>query len=282
MKSPFDKPSVPSVSGSVPVPGTPKPAKDPNTFRITVTLWIICALLFVTGLYLFLDSFSVGASAAGDAYHTLKDQTSQEVYDKFYQASYDKAEKDYHVSNHAAISVDFTQFENNLRVLEVFETDYITQGDSQSDSGLRNFFNQIKTGFKDPCKDIWLEFPGKGSITVDLDAAEFIVDNVRQYVCVRLPEPALTSLGIDEKTGVKQLLFDDNGLIKDSVSSGNQLATSMLAQGQERIRHRIENNDYLFECARTSATQILTQLIRDLNPQLPDLLIEIEFFEIEE
>jgi len=280
MKNLLKKSPLPSVPGTAPVSNTPKPAKAPSTFRISVSLWLCCALLFCVGLYLLLDSFSVGASAASDAYHTSKDQTRQEVYNNFYQISYDKAEKDFHVSNRAAISVDFRQVENRLRVLEVFETSYITQGDAQSDSGFTRIFNQIKTGLKDPCKDIWLEIPGKGSITVDLDAAEFIVDNVRESVCVRLPEPVLTSLGIDNKTGVTVLLFDDNGLLKDSVSDGNQVATSILAQSQEKLRAAIQSNDYLFECARNSAKQILNQLIRDLNPQYPDLLIEIEFFEI--
>lgn len=72
----------------------------------------------------------------------------------------------------------------------------------------------------------WLEVQGIGVFTADLEAAEFIRDDVRQYVLVRLWKPELTDCTI-EGTGKS---YWHNDLFNDSVKIDFQLSQHQMCE----------------------------------------------------
>ncbi len=236
---------------------------------------LLCVVLLFALLFVFVVPYLLdcGASAAIDSFRPAVEQAESETYDWFYTNSYNAAEAAYHVSTDVLITVGQLNQENRLEVLRVSDISY----EQTSGNGLQGDFSlgAVTNFFVDDARSL-LEVPGYGVFTVDLRAAEFIIDNERQYVLIRVPEPELTQFTIDYEN-VVQLQFESGGILNDSVDVGVEVAKQQLAGAELKLRQNIGNNQNFYSLAQSSAEKLLTTLVKQLNPKLPELCVEIEF-----
>ena len=231
---------------------------------VKMVLWIIIFLV-TAGLFWMLGAQRM-AAAIKTTYSDAKEQAKQSVYDSYYQASYEKAEAKYHVSNRVEISVSSVREQPQLEVLKSLNTKYEFSGPEDNENGLT----------------AWLEVPVEGIFTVDLSVAEFLVDNDRQFVRVRVPKPELRSFSIDYPN-VKKLLFDydsalDRMVFDKSYTIGIHLAQTQLTNAYVSLRDEMACNQDLLKRARSSAELLLKSMIAGANPEVPGLTVEVEFF----
>ena len=184
-------------------------------------------------------------------------------YDAAYIAAYnkakDKAEKAVHVKNRISISLGNIRETANLRVLEVTDVVYIIENESDNDDGIT----------------AWLEVPGNGCFTVDLQTSEFLVDDERQEVVVRIPEPRLSDFTIDYAS-VNRLDFQNSGA-NDSIKVGEDMARKQCQKAYSELHSAFVSNPEYMKNAKKSAENILKNLIRQINPEVPDLKVIVEY-----
>ncbi len=233
---------------------------------VTIIAAFFC-LLFAWG------ALRIGASAASSTYHSQKEEVSEEIYQTFYEKSYNAAEKTHHVSNEISISIGSLREESRLEVLKVSNVAYEIR-DSESENILYSIVDHIR----DRDVSSWMKVPGNGVFTVNLQTAEFIIDDDRQYVLIRLPKPELTEFTIDY-SNVEELYFDDKGAFKNSAMVGVELAREQLESAELDLRAEITSNQRFYQSACDAAENILTNLVRELNPEMPELTVDIEFME---
>ena len=124
----------------------------------------------------------------------------------------------------------------------------------------------------------WVEVPGHGIFTVDLKSAEFVIDNRREHVIIRVPRPELTNFTIDY-ADVKLLLIEDNGLIKNSAKTGEDIIREQLQSAELSMRQNTSSNQAFIESACDNAERILKTMAKQLNPESSDLTVEVLFFD---
>ena len=236
----------------------------------------ISALLLCFCVYMILDTFTIGTGAAMDSFSTAKDEAAEEVYQFFYDKSYNAAEKAHHVSNNVSISIGDLKEEQKLEVLKVSDVAYETP-DPKDQNWFEGLIASI-TGMFDAEVVSWLEVPGNGVFTVNLQAGEFIIDEERQYVLIRIPSPELTEFAIDYEN-VELLLFEEGGAFKNSAKYGVDKAVEQLQSAELTMMQNVNNNQEFYKRARESTEKMLVNLVKQLNPQLLDLRVEIEFID---
>lgn len=237
---------------------------------IPIPVTLIC---FILAVILLIDMFAVGTAAAGESFVQAEGETEKEIYQLFYDGAYDRAEQAHHVSNRAAISIDRLREIQQLEVLPVSEVSYQVEAAEETEgiqATIAGLFNQDNTS--------WLEVPGNGVFTVDLQAGEFIIDAERQLVLLRIPSPELSNFTLDYEN-VEVLYFDEGGVFKNSAKYGVDKAVEQLQNAELDMVQRISNNQELYKRARDIAQDMLTRLVKQLNPQLPDLTVEVEFLD---
>lgn len=236
----------------------------------------ISALLLCFCVYMILDTLTVGAGATIDSFNVAKDEAAEGVYQFFYDKSYEAAEKAHHVSNNVSISIGTLKEEQKLEVLKVSDVTYETPK-PKDQNGFEGLIANI-TGIFDAEVVSWLEVPGNGVFTVNLQAGEFIIDEERQYVLIRVPNPELTEFAIDYEN-VELLLFEEGGAFKNSAKYGVDKAVEQLQSAELTMMQNVNNNQEFYKRARESTEKMLMNLVKQLNPQLPNLLVEIEFID---
>ncbi len=207
----------------------------------------LAVLFIVLTIFFTSQAFIVGAKAAGEAY-----TISKEVYDIFFH----KAKEAHSVSNDVSIIVDSLHEENELEVLHVQDVAY---------------------EISDEDEDVvsWLEIPGEGVYTIDLKSSEFILDNEHKHILIRVPPPELSQFKILYED-VLTLYFEDEWF-KESQEVGVNIARENLSNAEGTMIRNIMNNQRFEQAARESAVQIINGLVKDINPELPELTVEVEF-----
>ena len=254
------------------------PTKNSNSLSLTkrfkVSVVIFLVLLLCLCVYWTVDTFTVASKAAKEAFDIAKEETDNKIFQQFYDRSYKAAESAHHVSNSISISIGDLNSVQKLEVLRVSEVDY--QIPEPDDKGwFDSFLSNMTEGLNGEMIS-WLEVPGKGIFTVNLKVGEFIIDDEHQYVLIRIPNPTLTAFTIDYQN-VELLLFDKGGAFKNSAKCGEDKAREQLANAELSIRGKIANNQEFYEQARVYTESMLENLVRQLNPQLPDLVVNVEF-----
>lgn len=241
-----------------------KPSKKPSRklpkkTQDAVLVFTICLTVVLAGIgvFLFNSAVSHGAEAVQGAYLSAKKDAENSIYQTFY----DTAEARYHVKNEIAISVDSIREAANLEVLKVSDVEYIIQNKKESKDGITS----------------WLEVPGEGVFTVDLQASEFVVDNQHRYILARIPNPVLSECRIQYQN-VVQLEYRGN-TISDSIKDGENLAQKQINEAYMKIRTEFTSNPRFFNAACSAAETMVTNLIKSLNPDIPDLTVEVAFME---
>ena len=239
---------------------------------------ICCAVigvLIIISVIFAVSAIPAAADAAADAFVSSKDNMAADVYQFYYDTSYESSEKAHHVSNDVSVTIGNLRNVQLLEVLRVRDVTYETVGGDVT--WIRDLFN--KTVGRVIGKDTicWLEVPAAGIFTVNLEVGEFIIDDARQYVLIRVPEPELTefSLSYDK---VKVLYYEEGSLFQQAGTDGYDLADEMLKSAEQDLRQGMEGNQDNYRKAEGSARKLLTYLVEQLNPQMENLTVEVEFF----
>lgn len=220
--------------------------------RITEVILIVTIIAFVLirGLWV-----KYALSSAVSAYSDSLKLQREETYQTFYDTSFDIAEKKYHIVNEVKISVEDVRETAELEVLQVSDIEYV--------------FNKGNT-------QIWTAVKGHGVYTVNLSLGEFLVDNVRQYVLVRIPYPKLSTAGLDYE--YESYLFE-NGIFNGNTKDGVDKAREDLKAAQNQLQAKLVSNQFYYETAQKSAEDIIRSLVMSCNPSVADLVVKVEFVE---
>lgn len=229
---------------------------------LSIVFALITCLIAIFSVFIVRHSISKGVSTAMDSFQEAFEESKEDTYKKFKDAAYKLSESGYHVSNRVAISIHAVKEKSDLNVLKVNDVVYIITDKNDTNSGTTS----------------WLKVSGAGVFSVNLTAAEYVVDNERQYVLVRVPRPVIDSSNITIDN-IETLHFEENKWSNEnSVKSGEELARDQLGEAKQRIQEDFEANEQYSKLAESSTQSILAALIKGINPDVQDLKVEVEFY----
>ena len=221
---------------------------------------IIVVILGVVSFFLFKGTVSAGADAASDKFLNYYSSEKENVYNSYYDKFYDIFESKYHTSNDVTIFLEQVKEIKELEVLKVYDVEYIIENKDDNDYSII----------------AWLEVPGEGSFVIDLARAEFIKNDSKHYVHVKVPYPELKDIRIDY-SNVNKLQFRNN-ILDDSIKVGEEIARQQLKTADALIKKEFISNKGFYESAQNSARSLLINMIKQLNPDVEDIEIVIDFF----
>lgn len=234
----------------------------PRFRGITVLLILVLSGLVAVNVFLIIRGFAVGVASAENAYKTAFAEESEKTAQEYYDWAFDKAEREYHTSNQVKISIGEIESRSTLEVLRVSDVEFVLQDGEDGESEVT----------------AWVAVPGDGVFTVDMTMSEFLIDEKRHTVVARVPRPELTNCKTDPKN-VEIYELRTGRLRNGNYAEGVSLAEEHLKKGNEMIRKEFLSNQQYFLRARDSAEALITQLILNLNPEIPDLKVVVEFME---
>ena len=225
-----------------------------------ITAALAVAFLIATAV-LYLTSTKVSATAAADSYDAAYETEKNAVYQELYQQAYDRAEEKYHVSNEVVISIGDLKETQKLEVLKANDIEIITSEAEDNDGKI----------------NAWIEVEGEGTYTVNLKAAEFVIDQEHKHVLVRVLSPELSDIRI---TNITKKWFRQETLFKvGTYSEGIDLAIRQRNEASLRIEQSLLANQDLYEVAKNVAESSIQNLVKQFNPDIPDLVVEVEFMD---
>ncbi len=225
---------------------------------ITIMSSLILILLLLAGsIMLIRGGIEAGASALINSYNASYNTEKDSSYQKLYESAFDRAEKNYHVSNTVIISLGDMEEMQKLEVLTANDVEFITE-DRDNNTGNVT---------------AWLEVEGQGTFVIDLKAAEYVIDNDHRYVLVRIPNPELTNISIIRTT---KCLFSDDWKNED-YREGVNLAIKQRNEASLQIQKALLSNQYIFSNAKDVSVSMIRNLVKQFNPDIPELEVEVEF-----
>lgn len=240
-----------------------------------ITVLIFSVVLLVIGAALVARAITVAGRSAGEAFQRTRTEVQEDVYQKHYLDAYEKAENTHHVSNRISISISDIQKMQKLEVLQVSNVTYITEDDADESEEAKDLWSGF-VGIFEGRLTSWIEAIGKGSFTVNMKASEFIVDNERRYVLVRIPRPSLDNFTLDQ---AKAVYVNDDGVKKRGTSDGVDLAARQRRYAWEKLKKEVESDQFFYESAEKAAETILENLVKGINSDIPELTVEVEFID---
>lgn len=219
---------------------------------ISIICLILCGVLSS-------KAYAKGEASANAAYMEAKEKVKEETYQGIYDISFEKSEEKTHVSNRVAINVNGATEISRLEVLKVYDTEAVVENAEDNPGNVTS----------------WENATGTGVYTVDMSAAEYLIDSERQFVTVRVPKPELSQLSVLTMDN----LFLKNDLFDDSVADGVDLAQKQRDKANAAIRDSIRRNERYEKCALESAESMIKELIISLNPEATELQVLVEFTE---
>lgn len=220
---------------------------------------ILAVILIILSGLVITNTIHKGSEYAQIAYENAKEKAIDEAYNRFYESAFASAERKYHVTNTVSIEVAALREESNLEVLKVSDVEYVIEPKGENENNI----------------EVWMEFYGDGIYTVDMKSSEFIIDSNRQYVLVRVPRPVLSHCTITETNE----LFWQNGLFNKSNSDGTELARKVQNAGYTKLINYMKSNAEFYKSAKDSATTVISDLVKGLNSELTNLVVEVEFID---
>lgn len=227
---------------------------------------LIAVLLVVIG-YIYIRTITQGAEAAKKAYEVAyeesKEAARQEAYNDSYDISFKLAEMNNHVSNVLVLELGDIQEISTLEVLEVSGAD----------------FNIEKAEDNDEKNESWLEVKASGVYVIDMTNSEFIFDSQRKVVFARVAKPVMDKKHFSISDNQQILFVNDKVLSNGSNKGGQALINQQLKDSYDKIYEELTTNQEYYENAEKSATLIIENLVKNLNPSISDLIVEVEFVE---
>ena len=92
---------------------------------------------------------------------------------------------------------------------------------------------------------------------------------------VRLPEPQITKVDIVSS----ELLYSGEGGLFNTAKEGADLSAQQRADAQEKSLQALKEHEVYISAAKDSAERFIISFIKELNPEVEDLTVEIEFVE---
>ena len=218
-------------------------------FKILTFLVVPAAL--VLSLYV---SFRNNVKKAKD---TFSEQTVS-LSDKITEGAYNLGEKNNHVSNEISVAINDAIEDTRLEVLTVRDVEYIT--DETNSSGTVTS---------------WLKVTGEGVYTIDLKTAEYLYDSITKTITVILRKPELTHCRL---VNGENIFYQDNRLLGDGkIIDGEDLAQRQIQKGYIETIAYFQQNPYFFESAKKSGEIFVTNIIKQLYQNNPEINVEIVF-----
>ena len=237
-----------------------KTKKQISPVIIMIVLILFFILLIALSGYILSQAFKVSTDnlvdTYNDTYKRVAEETEQKIYDKVFQT----AEKKYHVSNEIKLSIDNVKELSKLEVLKVSDVEFIMH--EQSDDKF----------------DAWVAIPGNGIYTIDMNMCDFLIDNERNIVVTRLPEPELTEIGVDHEH-IEIYNHGSTIINNGNYSDGTDIADADLKEGEKLIEEEFRNNQEYFRQAKVSAENFMINWIKSLNSDNEDLKVVVEFMD---
>lgn len=227
-------------------------------------LFGICVLLVSITAYCMCNVFADGGAVLASTYQEVYEVERGAAYQAAYASYQSASEEKYHVGNRVSVYIGNLQEEQKLEVLKVNDVEFIIENKEDNANNIIS----------------WLEVPGEGTFVVDLKAGEYIVDERRANVLVRVPYPELTNVQIDYKN-VQKILFK-NDMFNDSYQVGETLAEQQLDKADALIRKEFASNENFYLNAQEAAKHAIEALVKQLNPEVPDLTVDVEFYDYKE
>lgn len=81
----------------------------------------------------------------------------------------------------------------------------------------------------------------------------------------------------DDYANVEVLNFEDSGIFKNSAKVGEDKAREDLQSAELTMRQNVNSNQEYYLAAEEAAEKILSTLVKQLNPQIENLVVEVEF-----
>lgn len=234
----------------------------------SVLRYLIC---FLGLILLAFCTFILGIQGT---YHSAKDTAKKETEESFYNAVFELSESAHHLSNDITIQIQGITEIRNLEVLNVFLTDYQIWPEQEASGGILDAVTDPLIGDA----EAWIRFNGIGTFTIDLQNTDFILDEQRKAVLVRVPSPVMGQILIQQDED-DVLYTSSAGLFNYSSDTGNQLVLSLTQKAQQDMTAKARSNPEYYAQAKGSAEKTIIQLIKNLNPDLPDLTVEVEFID---
>lgn len=235
----------------------PARKKGKDYFRVFAIVLIVISILSSPALLL--GGIRAGAAQLMRSFSAAFAEEKESAYQTLYEAAFNQAEQQHHVSNRVQISIGDLQEVQRLEILKANDVEIITE-DRDNNTGKVT---------------AWLEVEGEGTFVVDLQAAEYIIDNERMSVLVRIPNPELTNIHIIRST--RRLFSDD--FLNGSYSEGVDLRIKQQNEAQLRIENALLSNPYIYSNAKKVSANMIKNLIAQFNPDIPQLIVDVEFFE---
>lgn len=221
---------------------------------VTVCGLIVAVICVIGCAYYWGDAIMAGVAEAKEAYDSAKSAKVDQMRQFYKDEGYRAGEKEYHTSNRVVISIDDVREITRLQVMEVSDVVYVV--------------NQEKT-------QEWLKAIGIGTYTVNMAAGEYLIDNERQYVCIRIPKPTL-DVRLDK---AERVFFKNESLLNGSIRKGVEDAQNQRAEAQIELQNDIESDQKFYQKAEESAKEMIKNLVIKFNPYIPDITVDVEFFD---
>ena len=242
-----------------------KPKKNRTTLLVVVSVLLI---LIIAVVYL---SISIIPNSLGSTLSNFREQaqsTHDTVSNDIYTKYYTKYREKYYTSSKVDISVGQLSTDPKLQVLAISSIKYdINETPS-------NIINEI---FGGKTKS-WLQVPANSVFTVNMQLAEYVIDNDCQYVLVRIPRPELSRFSIDHEKIVLRY-FDESGVFKNADRSEVENYNDRLSKIESELYQEVLNNQSYYVMAQDNARKTISNLIKQLNPSYPDLVVDVEFMD---
>ena len=232
-----------------------------------ITPYIFSAVIFVIALAVvlfavlkFQNAIKVGAAAGMETYLSEEERIQNEVYNSYYQSALERAEAQNHVQNRVTIQIENITQVQKLEVISVRTDEYvIRKGEDHPEDGIT----------------CWYKVSVSGVYTVNLDYANCVVNDELKYVCVNIPCPELTVFHEPAKS--EQILKINKGK-NESYRVGEALIAELEEEGYTKAEASLINNQDYFTKAKNNAKENIESLIKSLNPEIPDLKVEVNFY----
>lgn len=224
--------------------------------------YIAGAIIAIAALCVFFSMriLTQGASALKNSYNESYSSNKDAAYDQWYKTFYEKAEAENHLSNRLSISIEDIDSRAALEVLKVQDTEFVFE---DADDNAENI-------------ELWLEVSGVATYVVNLKEAEFVVDSDRNYVLVRAPEPEVSNPHITSASKI----FANNDYWDDSIQDGKQITEELENKGLELLREEFETNRNYRKNAIQAAEGSLQRFVMQLNPDVDNITVDVEFFDV--
>ena len=224
--------------------------------RINFTA-IILAVFIVLAASMNLTLYRLTVENAGEAfdaaYQTAKEAQTPLTYEEFYLAALEQYKTKNDITS--AISADYGT--GKLEVMKICDSVCIPQSTEEDEDS-----------------SLTLVIPFNGVYTIDLSLAEFITDQERGIITVRVPYPEIADFKVEYENAK---LLDDSGI---TVTLGKittpELARSEFEEKNIDLREQISENKIFTENAAETARRKIISTLMALNPY-EDITTEVEF-----